>query len=104
MASGRLMAGAMIILFVLVVNTMAAFITTGATTSGSVTGCTSSDTNTTCEAVGKTSFLASVLDVTFTGFTGAPTIINVLWGVLMGVLLTVAVLLIVLAFIPFTNS
>lgn len=100
------MAGAMIILFVLVVNVIAAFIGTDSATGTSAYGkCTTSNSNvTTCESVGKTNFFTAVADTTFTGFTGAPSIINVLWGIFMGVLLTVAILLIVLAFIPTTSS
>lgn len=106
------MSGAMIILFVLVVNVMAAFIGTDtATGTGSFSSaCASGGSNSTsnhadCEAQSKASFFSSVFGTTFTGFgSEAPVIVNALWGLTMGILLTVGVLLIVLAFIPLTSE
>lgn len=103
--SGRLITGASIVLFVLVTNLLVTFNNTSAASSAYPTGCTAGQNNTQCEAAGKTSFFAAVLGTTFQGFgDDAPEILNVAWGVIMGFLLTVAVLLIVLAFVPFTNQ
>lgn len=104
----RLLSGLLIIVGVILINTVVAFVEVGIT-SGSVVpdnlpGCSTSDNATECHELGKTSFLAAVAGVTFTGFDGAPTVFNVLWGVVMSLLLVGGVLLIALSFIPFTSG
>lgn len=120
--SGRLSTGASIIGFVLLVNLLAAYVTTSiksgqeATTTnttyspnsgldGSCSTTRSGSSNvTTCQATGKSSFFAAVAGTTFTGFEGAPFIVNATWSLVMSLALTVAVLLIVSSFIPFLSK
>lgn len=104
---GRLITGFLIVLFVVVVNTVVAFITTSATGVGGVeevgwTNCDQDDNFTSCENVGKTTFLAEVFDVSYTGIDGAPPFLNLLYVIIVGGLFTVGILLIVLAFVPTT--
>jgi hypothetical protein len=94
----------MIVLFLLVVNILIAFIETGATDSASFASCEDEATYTDCDNVGKTSFFETLADVSFTGITGAPAIINAIWLTVMGLLLTTAILLIVVSFIPTTSA
>lgn len=106
----RLLAGVLIILFVLVANIMAAFIESGianwdaGAAEGSEFATCSEGNYTDCDNVGKTSFFTTLADVSFSGFDGAPSIVNVLWLTTMGLLLTAAILLIVTSFIPLTSA
>lgn len=101
---GRLMGGALILLFVLLVNTVAAFVEGGTSTGDSFSNCSESGNITECENVGKGSFFSQVADVTFTGIDDLPDWLNAAYIITMGLLLTTAILLIVLAFIPLTNE
>lgn len=103
MASLRLLAGGLIVLFVLVVNLVTADITTGDTTASYPVGCTATDTNVTCERVGKTTFFASVLHTSVHGIDGAPDIVNASYLVVTGFLFIIGVFLMLLSFIPFTS-
>lgn len=96
--------GALIILFYLVINVVAAFIETGAASGGFTDSCTSSQNVTTCESAGRESFFEAVADVSVSGFTGAPVIVNVLWLLIGVFLISLAILNIVLAFTPTTSE
>jgi|SRR5690349_4500047 len=102
--TGRLITGAVMVLFVIITNLLIGFIRDGATDTQFPTGCSSSDDNATCEVVGKTTFLHAILSVVYTPIEGAPAIINAAWGIAIGFLLAVGTLLIVLAFVPLTNA
>lgn len=106
----RLLAGVLIVLFVLVANIMAAFIESGiadwdagSAEGGEFANC-SEGNYTDCDNVGKTSFFSTLADVSFSGFDGAPAIVNALWLTTMGLLLTTAILLIAVSFIPTTSA
>lgn len=102
---GRILDGSLMVMFVVVVNFTVAFITTGATTpEDAFTRCDSDENFTSCENLGKTTFLAEVFDVTYTGIDGAPLFINALYVLIVGFLFTVGVLLIVLGFVPTTSE
>jgi len=99
------MTGASILLFLLLVNLITATIVSGTSTSSEFVRCTGTDTNATCENVGKTTFFHAVADVALGNFgTGTPLWISAVWVLVGGLLLSVAILLIVLAFIPLTNE
>lgn len=98
---GRLVTGVTIVLFLLITTTLLAFIRQGTASAESIPGCTTNDNATACENVGKTTFFAAVRDVAVGNIDDqAPTIINVLWVLIMATLLTTAVFLIVTSFIP----
>lgn len=101
---GRLVTGSLLILFFIVVNVLAAFITTGAESGSFTDSCTTSQNVTTCEESGRESFFSAVADVSVSGFDGAPVIVNVLWLLLGVFLLSMGVLLIVVSFIPTTSE
>lgn len=98
------MSGVLIILFLLIVNILIAFISSGAAPTSEFSDCSESGTFEDCDNVGKTSFFSALADVSFTGFPDAPLIINALWLTTMGLLLSTAILLIVVSFIPTTSA
>lgn len=102
--SSRLLSGVLIILFLLVVNIVVAFVDSGVATSSNFSDCSEEATYEDCDNVGKTSFFSALADVSFTGFTGAPVVVNALWLTMMGLLLSTAILLIVVSFIPTTSA
>jgi hypothetical protein len=102
--SSRLLSGVLIVLFLLIVNIVVAFIESGVASSSSFSSCDSEGTYEDCDNVGKTSFFSALADVSFTGFTGAPDIVNAIWLTMMGLLLSTAILLIVVSFIPTTSA
>lgn len=102
--ASRLMEGSLILLFYLLMNVVAAFITNGSDSSTFSDACSTSNDVTTCESAGKASFFSALADVTVTGFDGAPDIVNALWVVTGVFLLSMGILLIVLAFIPTTSA
>lgn len=99
-------------LFVLVANIVAAFIEAGienwetptTAESSEFSDCSDSATLEDCDNVGKTSFFSALADVSFTGFDDAPAIVNAVWLTIMGLLLSTAILLIVVSFIPTTSA
>lgn len=101
---GRLLDGSLILLFYILVNVLAAFITSGAESGSFTDSCSTANNVTSCESGGRESFFDAVADVTVSGFDGAPPIVNILW-LLVGVfLLSLGVLLIVVSFIPTTSE
>lgn len=103
---GRLVAGGLIVLFILLVGGVIAFIVDGATSSTEFVRCSGTDTNSTCENVGKTTFFSAVRDTTLLGDfgDGTPAWVTTIWIITMGFLLSLAILLIVLAFVPLTSE
>lgn len=107
----RLLAGVLIVLFILVANILGAFIQSGITNwdtgtaeSSEFANCSDAGEFEDCDNVGKTTFFHTLADVTFSGFDGAPVIVNALWLTTMGLLLTTAILLIVVSFVPTTSA
>lgn len=98
------MQGVLIVLFLLVANIVMAVIQTGAASASEFSNCSNSSTYEECDNVGKTTFFSALADVSFTGFSGAPDWLNAIWLTTMGLLLSAAILLIVLAFIPTTSA
>lgn len=104
------MTGALIVLFVVVTSFVAGTVSAlfqedAAPASTAYARCTSSDTNATCENLGKTSFLHNVFEATILPFgtsDGIGGFLSVMWLLVMGFLLAAGIILIVLAFIPFT--
>lgn len=110
---GRILTGSIMLLFVLIVNVMIAFITTGAGETPLVVqeacGDFEPSGNETedfeeCEQVGKQAFLAMLAQVTISGLPGAPLMVNVLYLTIMGFLAIVGLLLVATGFLPFTSE
>lgn len=101
---GRLLDGSLILLFYLLVNVVAAFITTGAESGSFTDACSTSNNVTSCESSGRESFFSAVADVSVSGFDGAPVIVNIIWLLIGVFLLSVGVLLIVVSFAPTTSE
>lgn len=104
---GRLLSGVLIILFLIVLNLLLAFIQTGATTADGFDQDCAGQNATACaeEAQTQSTFFDTLFGVTVAGQpfgADAPTILNVLAFVIMLTLLSTAILLIVLAFVPLT--
>lgn len=99
----RLLQGVTLILIPLVINSLIAIIATGASASTPPPGCTDTNNFTSCEQVGKTTFLEALFDVTVSGIEGFPTIANFIYVLIMAFLLVAGVLLVLLAFIPLTS-
>lgn len=100
----RLLQGVTLILMVLAINAVIALIQTSATTAEAPDGCTTANNFTTCEQVGKTSFLASILAVTVTGPAGLPATASIIYVLIMATLLVAGALLVLLAFVPLTGA
>ena len=96
----RLLSGALIILFVLLLGAIVTAVSGSVASGQDFSNCSTSNNITECENVGKGSFFSQVADVTFAGGIGG--FFGVLYSLIMGLLLTVGILLIVLAFIPLT--
>lgn len=102
---GRLIDGMMIILFLLIIGFLITFVRAGTTNDNNFVKCSGTDNATQCENVGKTSFFSAVRDVAVGDFgDDTPTWISGLWLLAAGVLLSTAILLVVLAFIPLTSE
>jgi hypothetical protein len=107
----RIYAGAMMVLFVVVVNILVTYMVVEMTGEGALpsggfgVGCSDTTENATqCESQGKTAFIASLADVALTGFPEAPFLVNLLYVLLMGALLVVGLILIATGFIPLTSE
>lgn len=98
------MEGVLIIVFLLVVNVLIAFVKLGVANTSEFSDCADAETYEDCDNVGKTTFFSALADVSFTGFDGAPPIVNAIWLSVMGLFLSAAILLIVLSFIPTTSA
>lgn len=92
-------------------NVLAGFIRSEATSDTSTVNCgdescltcSTADNATSCSGEGKTSFLRTVFGSTFEPLgADAPTILNVLFDLVMSFLLGAGILLIILSFVPFT--
>lgn len=108
----RLLSGAIIILFVVVVSLVVGTVTAlfqaqNAPAGASFTKCSTQDNFTTCQDVGKGSFLAEVFGASITPFPsdeGIAGFLNAIWLLTMGLLLVTGVLLIVSAFVPLLGN
>lgn len=102
---GRLVAGATIILFVLVVGALVAYVKVGAEETFSGTGCGSGNATACAEEDQETGFrdLVDAADPSELD-EDAPGIVNSLWLLVVVFLVLVAGMLIVLAFVPFTGE
>lgn len=100
----RLMAGILILLTFLLLNIVITVVNTDTGTGTAPTGCTGANNFTTCQDVGKTSFLASLFQTTVSGVTDAPPVMNAIYLLVSATLLVTGILLVVLAFVPLTNS
>jgi len=105
----RLLQGGLIVLFVVVVGLVVGTLSAGyqettAPASSSYTRCTTANNFTSCQDVGKSSFLASVFESSILPFPTDDSefsiFLNGVWLLIMGFLLVVGVLLIVLSFVP----
>lgn len=99
---GRLITGVSIILFVLVINLLVAFITTGAATatpfeqdcSGNATACSQ-------DAASQASFFSTLKNAAVNPLgDGTPEIISSLWFLIMITLLTTGILLVIFSAVP----
>lgn len=102
---GRLIAGATIILFVIVVGALLAFIKVGAEETFTGTGCGTGNATQCAEEGGESGFrdfvdAANPAEID----EDAPAIVNSLWLLVIVFLVLVAGLLIVLAFVPLTSE
>ncbi|MHB8632761.1 MAG: hypothetical protein ACYDBQ_02170 [Thermoplasmatota archaeon] len=100
----RLMSGILIVVFVLVVTIVTATVNQGTVAVSNATGCSATDNYTSCQNVGKSSFLGSLFSTTVTGIKGAPLVVNALYLTVTGIMLATGVLLIVMSFVPLTNE
>lgn len=102
---GRLLAGGLIVLFVIIVNLLTAFITTSAAATAFEDdfGCAGQSNVSNCEEEGETDFFAEVAATAVTGIEGAPGIVNACYVVTMGFLFAIGLLLIALSFAPLTS-
>lgn len=108
----RFLQGAVIILFIVVlqfvVGTVSALYTTGVGPDGETfTNCEETDNVTECNDVGQTVFLAEVLRASILPFTGEGAFVgflNAIYLLILGFLLVVGVILIVVSFIPTTSA
>lgn len=103
------MSGVLIILFLVILNLLLAFIQTGATTANGFDQDCSGQNATACaeEAQSQSAFFSTLFSVSVAAQpfgADAPTILNVLAFVIMLTLLSAAILLIVLAFVPLTSE
>jgi len=106
---GRLARGAVIILFFLTIEVMAAYFTSGmAGTSGPSntfsSSCNESNNVTTCGDTGKEAFFSAVVSTTISGFDGAPDIVNLLWLLIGIFLLALGILEAVFGVLPFYSE
>lgn len=99
----RLLEGSLILLFLLVVNLLTALVQSGAASTTAPPGCKDSEDASSCDNVGKTSFVKAVAKTAVKGIEGAPTWFNAVWLLVAAMLLTVGVLLIALSFVPTTS-
>lgn len=99
MGAGNILAGGLLILFVLVVILLTAFIQQGTTEIDGFGRCDNDGNTTQCESGSTSSFAAAVGDVAITGIDGAPAIVNGLYLLIMGGALVLGVVLVVLGIV-----
>lgn len=108
---GRIMAGSMMILFVIIVNILVAYFSTAAgevpAAITTVCGDYEPTSNSTedfeeCGQISKAAFLLMILQVFVAGLPGAPVIVNVLYVSTMAFLTILGVVLITTGVLPFT--
>lgn len=109
----RFLQGAIIVLFVVVlsfiVGTVSALYASSTEPEpGEFSRCTTDDNFTTCEAVGKGSFLADVFSAAIIPFSSESSFLagflNAIYLLVLGFLLATGILLIVVSFIPTTSA
>lgn len=104
----RLLTGVLIVMFVLVTSFIAGTVSalyqsTSGPAAASFTKCSTANNFTTCQDVGKSSFLSQVFSASILPFgasDGLGGFLSVVWLLVMGLLLVAAVLLIVTSFVP----
>ncbi len=105
---GRLVTGISLILFLIVAGVVIALANGQEATGNGLAACETDGQNATdcqAEAQSSGSFIDTIRNVEIFSFgDGTPTEIVVLWAIIAATLLTAAILLIVLAFVPLTSE
>lgn len=105
MNAGRFMAGATIVVVVIVAELFGAYMASESLdNTPQLTGCNASQNVTQCQTLSKTSFLSALFSVTVSGFDGINPFLNLLWVTIMGALLAIGVILMVISFIPLVTA
>jgi hypothetical protein len=93
---GNILAGGLLILFVLVITLLTAFVQEGTEELDGFARCDEEGNTTVCETSSTSSFASAVADVSISGLDGAPLIFNGLYLLVTGSMLVLGVVLIVL--------
>lgn len=98
--AGNIWTGAIMVLFVVIINILVAFIQNDVVNQSGLAGCDTDDNVTSCQGVSSGSFLATLLDVSVTGLDGAPLIFNALYVAVLAGILVIGIIVFVSGFIP----
>jgi hypothetical protein len=96
---GNILAGGLMILFVLIVTLLTAFIQLGTEELQGFNRCDNDGNTTQCESGSTSSFASAVADVSVSGLDGAPAIFNGIYLLVMGSFLVLGVVLVVLGIV-----
>lgn len=95
---GSFLAGALIVLFVILANVIGAYVNTQVIEPFTVPGCQSQNASE-CQDVGQESFAESVSQTTVNGIEGAPDFVNDLWLLISVFMLIVGIFMVILGII-----
>lgn len=92
----KFLAGALILLTLIVIELVFTFINTGVVNPRTTNGCTTADNETVCGSVGQTNFYNSLKTTAVTGIDGAPDYVNTFWLIISAFVLALGIILMVL--------